>query len=495
MRGLLERFALKGHNVRPHPDADTGAVLTTARYGEPVEWRDAPMFTARKRFNLNHNPTAFTFVYMRAHALQHELQQLATALQEDPPDPADFVFPGLTPLAPPVLIEQGLRGGPILALLRVLQAQTKCFRVVLVVEDDSPVSTNPDTRYQAYHFDLVGAHPRSEGQTWDSLYDDIVMRMATTLSASEVADHEVVGEPVPLSIWQSLSTPAEIMHAARELAHRGFFTEAVEIARLVRVPVVPGVVASQYSEGCFATWDATLGALITTVTGSARPVNKGSIHEDDLALVVGVRADHLGALVRHVQGRRNDPPSSEALELADMDGALPTVDCELRVPGLRLSQTQSSNQADRHIETSPSSNQHSALRAPHSVKVPVVRSKLHGHRGISAYSPEHVEYAQLDPPYYRYLVSCATGAQALGIKHAFARAEALRNPDDPRRVVFTILPGHGVVIVEKWVPRTAPFTHILRCIDEGYLQIDSRVPQGPMWYEQDPSGLCVLKEG
>src|SRR5688500_12746213 len=215
-----------------------------------------------------------------------------------------------------------------------------------------------------------------------------------------------------------------MMGAAREIAQRGFFTEAVEIARLVRVPIVPGVVASQYSEGCFATWDPILGALITTVTGSARPVNKGSIYEDDLAAVVGVRADRLGALVRHVEGRRNDPPSSEALELADMDSALPSVEFQLQTT---------------------SSNPHSALRTPHFVSGPVVRSKLHGHRGIAAYNPEYVEYAPLDPPYYRYLVSCATGAQALGIKQAFARSEALRNPVDPRQVVFTILPGHGVV--------------------------------------------------
>ena len=326
----------------------------------------------------------------------------------------------------------------------------------------------------------------SRARTWEALYDDMVMRIATTVSASEVADHEVVGEPVPHALWQGLTTPAEMVWAAREIGNRGFFTEPVQIDRLVRVPVVPGVVASQYSEGCFATWDPVLGALITTVTGSTRPVHKGSISEEDLSVVVGVRPDRLGALVRQVDGRRNDPPSSEALELVDMDSALPIAEWGMgnADPSLR-------SRASFGTETT-SSNAHSAFPIPHSLGVPIVRSKLHGHRGVAAYDPMHVEYAPLDPPYYRYLVSCATGAQALGIKRAFARSEALRNPDDPRKIVFTILPGHGVVIVEKWVPGTAPFNTILQAMDAGYLQVESRVPQGPMWYVED-GPLCVLR--
>jgi hypothetical protein len=345
--------------------------------------------------------------------------------------------------------------------------------VVLVVESES----SDDDFLQAYHFDLVGAHPVSRARTWEALYDDMVMRIATTVSASEVADHEVIGDLVPHALWESLTTPAEMVRAAREIGNRGFFTEPVQIDRLVRVPVVPGVVASQYSEGCFATWDPVLGALITTVTGSTRPVHKGSISEEDLSVVVGVRPDRLGALVRQVEGRRNDPPSSEALELVDMDSALPSIG--FQVPGSKL-------------QVPDVNYRHPTPDIRHPRRVPIVRSKLHGHRGISAYDPLHVEFAPLDPPYYRYLVSCATGAQALGIKRAFARSEALRYPDDPRQIVFTILPGHGVVIAEKWVPGALPFNTILQAMDAGYLQVESRVPQGPMWYVQDGS-TCVLR--
>jgi hypothetical protein len=83
-------------------------------------------------------------------------------------------------------------------------------------------------------------------------------------------------------------------------------------------------VSNQYSEGCFSTWDPTLGALVATVTGSARPLTKDNITEDDLAVIVGVRPDGKGALVRHVEGKDNVPPSSESLEMIGMDDLLLT---------------------------------------------------------------------------------------------------------------------------------------------------------------------------
>ncbi len=126
--------------------------------------------------------------------------------------------------------------------------------------------------------------------------------------------------------------------------------------------------------------------------------------------------------------------------------------------------------------------------------MPVSRSKLHGHRGISAYDPQTVEFAPLEPAYYHYPVSCATHAQAVGIKSAFSRSQALLNPEDPRQVVFTVLPGHGVVIVEKWVAGKAPFQVIWEAIDKGELEICSPIPQGLMSYVRGADGRFVLSE-
>ncbi len=80
--------------------------------------------------------------------------------------------------------------------------------------------------------------------------------------------------------------------------------------------------AAQYSEGCFATWDTELQALIATATGSARPVDKRNITPDMLAVIVGIRPDGRGALVRHVEGR-GQPAAQRASLIAWRRGDVP----------------------------------------------------------------------------------------------------------------------------------------------------------------------------
>ncbi|MGH2626045.1 MAG: hypothetical protein ACRDHY_05285, partial [Anaerolineales bacterium] len=342
---LLDRFRERGHTVQAEPDSSTDVILTTASFGVPLPWRQALLFSARRRFGIDHSPTIVTLVHAKPEELQAMLDRLQAALAREPLVPADFEFPGLAPTAHRVLIEQGRRGGPMLSLLRVLQSQVKCLRIVLIVGRDRPE--------QAYHFDLVGAHPRSEADDRTAFYEDIVLRIVTAASTREVTDHEVRPDRVPRPTWESLKTPEAMRQAGQQLGLRNFFTEMVRIADLVHVPAVGDAVAAQYSEGCFATWEPRLPALIATITGSARPVDKGNITDDDLAVVVGVRPGASGAIVRHVEGKRNDSPSSEAVELMEMDSALPR---------MRLGEG-FDNQA----------------------AVPVLRSKLHGHRAIAAY--------------------------------------------------------------------------------------------------------------
>ena len=452
--GLLRRVLALGHTVQPAPDSTTDAILTTATFGEAVSWRKALLLTARRRFKLDVTPTVYTLINAPVAEFDRLLEHFESALAKDAPDPADFDFPGLVPQAAEVMFEQGRRGGAILALERLVQAQAKCIRILLILGDERPLA--------AYHFDLVGAYPRSDADDdLESFYDDILMRTVTTVCTDEVTEHQVVGEPISHDRWQGLKTPEQMRLAGRELGTRRFFTDIVRISDLVSVPSVGDAVAEQYSEGCFSTWDPELGALVATVTGSARPVDKTDISDDDLAVIVGVRPDGQGALARQVDGKQNSPPSSEALEMIDMDRMLPTVelgpDWETRA------------------------------------QVPVSRSKLHGHRGIAFYHPDCVEFVPLQPRYYHYIVSCATGAQAEGIRDAFSHSEALQNPDDPRSVVFTVLPGHGVFIVEKWVSGKAPFQAIWECMDAGLLEVARRIPQGPMSYGPGRGGLMELQ--
>ncbi|MCS7222298.1 MAG: hypothetical protein RML36_06890 [Anaerolineae bacterium] len=452
--GVLNYLRNAGHSVVNIPDNETDAIITTAYFGHLIDWRTSLMVTARRKYGLRHNPTVFTYVSIPEDEFQRHLKRFDQFVRDPAPNPRDYQFPGLAPEAYQVLYEQGKRGGPILALERLIQAQTKSLRVVLIVVGRRGIK-------EAYHFDLAGAYPRTKANDLDYFYEDIALRMVTALSTKEVTNHEVVDDPIPRSVWDSLTTPSAMIRAAQELNRRNFFTEMVVIPKLVHMPAVGDAVARQYSEGCFATYDPVLRGLVSTVTGSARPVDKGNISEDDLAVIIGVKPTGDGALVRHVQGKRNDPPSSEAVEMMDMDRALPSL----------------------ILDSSWGINE----------PVPMARSKLHGHRGVASYHPAYVEFAPLDAPYYDYLVSCATQAQAWGIKQAFSRSEALRNPSDPRQVVFTVLPGHGVVIVEKWVRGKAPFEVILNYMDAGHLEIVSPIPQGRFTYVPSPSGRMVLQ--
>ena len=455
-QGIMHSFKLLGSIVQDSPTDETTILLTTAPYGKPLHWRDSIMLTARRRFKLKKNPNVFTLIHVTPARLQADLDYLEKVLQKEPPDPADYDFPGLAPQSYRVLFEQGRRGGPILALERIVQSQAMGLRVLLVVGDE-----HPD---YVYHFDLVGAFPKSVNHGDPMLfYHDIALRLTTTVSTREITNHQVVGDPIPYQTWQSWAGPRAMLRAAVELGKRHFFTEMVRINDLVAVPAVQDAVASQYSEGCFGTWEPEINGLIATITGSARPVDKDNLTENDLSIIVGVRPDREGALVRHVQGKRNDPPSSEAVEMMDMDASLPRI---------ALAPPQWEQEAE----------------------APVVRSKLHGHRGVKSFDPALVEYAPLEPQYFDFIVSCATEAQARGVRDAFSRAQCLLNPDDPRKLAFTILPGHGVVIAEKWVPGTVPFQVMWDAMDSGQLVIDSHVPQGRMRYEPDESGQMALVE-
>jgi hypothetical protein len=449
---LMETLPRMGHIVLAHPGDSPDVLLTTAIFGEPLSWRASLLLTGRRRLKLAHMPVVFTLVHVTPRRLRETLDHFQAALAKDPPNPQDFGFPGLTPQAYHTLYEQGRRGGPILSVIRLVQSQAMCIRNILVVGEDQPD--------HAYTFDLVGAHPRTDAADRKAFYQDLALRIVTAASTTEVTGHQVVSEPLTQAAWRALSTPQAMIRAGYELGKRAFFTEMVQVSNLVNAPAVQDAVSSQYSEGCYATWEPALAALITTITGSARPIDKDKLTDDELAIIVGIRPDGQGALVRHVEGKRNDPPSSEAVELLEMDHALPRQRLEL----------------ERGAQA----------------EVPVARSKLHGHRGVRSFDPARVEYVMLDAAYYHYPVSCSTEAQARAIRAAFSRSQALAQPDDPRHVVFTVLPGHGVVIVEKWTAGKAPFQSIWEAMDAGALQIDNLIPQGPFVYIPDEAGRMMI---
>ena len=214
--GMLQQFESTGHIVQATPDNATDVILTTAPFGESLNWRNAMMFTARHRFKLDHTPASITLVHVRPSELDSLLAYFEEVLAKTPPDPEDYEFPGLAPTAYQVLYEQGHRGGPILSVERLLQAQAKCIRVILVVGDDEP--------QLAYHFDLVGAFPASQmNGNGAAFYEDMVLRIATSMSATDINQHRVVGEPIARAVWNSSLHPQGDVPGGLRAGHAGVF--------------------------------------------------------------------------------------------------------------------------------------------------------------------------------------------------------------------------------------------------------------------------------
>ncbi|MDH5507963.1 MAG: hypothetical protein OEZ02_12150, partial [Anaerolineae bacterium] len=184
---LLDQFHKMGHTAQDIPDNNTNIIFTSATFGEPLSWRKAMLFTARRRFKLKNLPTIYSIIHATPQQFDEKINHFAQALEKETPNPDDFLFPGLSPISHRVLVEQGLRGGPILSLMRLLQAQSKCIRILLLVGEQKPE--------RVYHFDLVGAYPYSEASEM-GFYEDVVLRIVTTESTREITNHEVVGEKI-----------------------------------------------------------------------------------------------------------------------------------------------------------------------------------------------------------------------------------------------------------------------------------------------------------
>ena len=67
---LLDAFVSHGHIIQTETNAQTDAFLTTARFGELLNWRKALMFTGRMKYKLKHVPRAITLVQITPQELE-----------------------------------------------------------------------------------------------------------------------------------------------------------------------------------------------------------------------------------------------------------------------------------------------------------------------------------------------------------------------------------------------------------------------------------------
>ena len=407
-------------------------------------------------YGLGHRPHLLTVVSITESEYCRQMAHFETLAARPEEDPVEQEYAGLGPRAVEVLMQQARRGGPEVALGRLMQGQNKSIRVLALISDDA---TGRPLR--AIHFDLAGAHPTSDALDLETFAEDAGRRILTAMCAEDAKEQEILPEPLSLALWKTLSSPQAMNAAGRAFTRFGFFTDPIAIEKILGFRGGIGeAIAAQYSEGCYAVFEPQVGGLITTATGSSKFVDKRFISRDDQAIVAGIKPARDGALVRQIEGRPTVLPSVEAVEMMSICEAVAYAD-----PATVGEATRSSS----------------------------ARAILHGHLGVSAYDPRFVEAVTLEEPFYQYLVSCGTGALAEGTSRAFARSNTLRDPADPRRVVFLEQPGHGVVIVEKR-DENQPFSSIRDSLDNGLLRMSMRVPQGAIqWSPQPgPDGAPVL---
>ncbi len=436
-----------GCTITSEPDQSTDLIVTTARYGENVSRDEALLFHAKRRYRLSRRPQILTVVDIPEtdyQAWTAHFTRLATLPEEEA---IQDRYDGLGAQAAEVIAHQARRGGPVLAISRLLQAQMLSIRLMAV-------RTDKGRPYRALHFDLAGARPVSDATDLAAFGAEAGARIIAAVCAREVNSHVIETETVPAEVWAQLEGPDAMVRAGATFTEYGFFTTPFYIEKILGYRGISDAISAQFSEGCYAVYEPDIPGMLTTATGSSRLVDKRAITRRDQAVVTGIKPMRDGAIVRPVEGMESVVPSVEAVELMGLCQAVPS-----------------------HVRL----NRNGAR-----VSVPNARAILHGHLGVESFDPRYVEAVMLDPLFYTQLVSCGTGALANGTAAAFASSEALSSLDDPRRVVFLEQPGHGVLVVEKWLPDEQagqPFDLIHQALQAGHLRMSYDIAQGPVQWE------------
>ena len=444
---LLDWLRQAGCTIESVPSNNTDLIFTTDCFGHAVSRDESLLFNAKRQYKLSRRPVILTMVDIPETEYQSWLAHFAELALSPESDGAVESYEGLGPQAAEVIVHQARRGGPEMALSRLMQAQMLSIRVMAL----RTIGGRP---FRAMHFDLAGAHPITDATDIESFAAEAGPRVLAAVCATEVNHHVFAEQPVPAELWASLTGPEAMMRAGATFTEFGFFTTPIYVEKVLGYRGLSEAISSQYSEGCYGVYEADIPGLLTTATGSSRLVDKRSITRADQAVVIGIKPERDGAIVRPVSGMDTVVPSVEAVEMMSI--------CE-GVPSHRRA------------------NSRGEL-----VQVPNVRAILHGHLGVAAFDPQRVEAVRLEPLYYTQLVSCGTGALANATAAAFARSAALRDPKDPRQVVFLEQPGHGVMVVEKWPApgsETAAFDAIHEYLRAGHLAMTYDIAQGPVQWE------------
>lgn len=302
---------------------------------------------------------------------------------------------------------------------------------------------------------MEGGHPTERHNVADRIRD----RLVTAACATEVGEYyDIVRDALPAEAWQASPTPQALVSAGRRMGDLGLLAAPVRIADFVSPQLADmyelymGV--RGYSEGMLFAYDPDLECLIVTGSGSwdvdKRALTREQIVAVDPHLVDGRR---LRVLAPH--GTLPLQPSVETWEICALMEAVPKV---------RVSRDEAG-----HWRLDPNGER----------QVPMIRSGIHAHVGVTGSDTSVIETIEPDRQQFPYGFGCGTDLTMEVARTTIARSAAVHDPDDNRHFVRWPLLYHGEMAVELWKPgpRREPFTGLLDLYGTAVQYTPDDVPQ------------------
>ena len=303
----------------------------------------------------------------------------------------------------------------VVSTARVAMGRIGSFKIVFVSGSGAEEVT---------YCTLEGGHPTETHAKVDGLRD----RLVASASAREVGGRfDVNNDAITQAVWNATNIPDEIVRAGHRMHQLGLLPQPQKISdyvshRMARV-YERYLGLRGFSEGMLFAVDPLTGTTMVTASGSW-DVDKRALHRDEVTALSGIVEGRVQ--VQAPFGVRPKGPSVEALEVLSLLDAVP------------------------RIRLSPDGVNGWRLDPNGQIEVPIIRSGIHAHIGVSSADDAVVETVEPDRKNYPYGFGCGTDLMCEVARNTVERSSAINDPKDRRRYVRWPMLYHGEMVIELW---------------------------------------------
>jgi hypothetical protein len=271
---------------------------------------------------------------------------------------------------------------------------------------------------------LEGGHPTETHARVDGLRD----RLVASASAREIGGQfDVNNDAITQAAWNETKIPDEIVRAGHRMHELGLLPQPQKISdyvspRMARV-YERYLGLKGFSEGMLFAMDPLTGTTMVTASGSW-DVDKRALHRDEVTALSGIVEGRVQ--VQAPVAVRPKGPSVEALEVLSLLDAAP------------------------RVRVSADGANGWRLDPGGQVEVPIIRSGIHAHIGVSSADEAVVETIEPDRKNYPYGFGCGTDLMCEVARSTVERSSAINDPNDHRRYVRWPMLYHGEMVIELW---------------------------------------------